>query len=360
MPAQAPRARPRSDTRLALIRQWLREDLRRPVERIVVASADASFRRYFRIFERPAAGLARTLIVMDAPPDKEDVRPYLKASQLLEHCGVHVPHIHEVDAARGLLLLEDLGSTQYLAALRSGADPQRLYGDALAALADIQVRGRGWCAELPRYDQQALERELALMPEWFCDRHLGLTLTAQESRLLRDTFGWLVREALAQPTVLVHRDYHSRNLMLLPERNPGVIDFQDAVAGPIGYDLVSLLKDCYITWPRERVERWVREYRRQLAGRGLDAGVDDREFLRWFDLAGVQRHCKVLGIFARLHYRDGKPGYLPDLPRTLDYVRDAAARYAELRDFALFIERRIVPRLAQANARVRRAAARRR
>jgi aminoglycoside/choline kinase family phosphotransferase len=360
MPGKDVLDRSRRDTRLALIRQWLREELCRPVERIEVASADASFRRYFRVFERPGAGRPRTLIVMDAPPEKEDVRPYVKVSQLLERCGVHVPHIHEADAARGLLLLEDLGSTQYLSRLRSGGDPERLYGDALATLADIQVRGRAYCAELPRYNQPALERELTLLPEWFCERHLGLTLAPEESRLLRETFDFLIREALAQPVVLVHRDYHSRNLMLLPERNPGVLDFQDAVAGPLGYDLVSLLKDCYIAWPRERIERWLREYRRMLAGRGLDAGADDREFLRWFDLAGVQRHCKVLGIFARLWYRDGKAGYLADLPLTLEYLRDAAARYAELREFALFVERRIVPRLARANARARRASPKRR
>jgi N-acetylmuramate 1-kinase len=335
-----------TDARLALIQDWLSRELGLRVERVEPASVDASFRRYFR-----ARLPGSTRIVMDAPPGKEDVRPYLKVTRLLENVGMHVPHVHEADEARGLLLLEDLGSTHYLSRLRNGGNVDALYGDALGALAELQVRGREAAGDLPAYDRAALLREMMLMPEWFCTRHLGLALTPAESALFQRTFSFLIDEALAQPQVFVHRDYHSRNLMVVKERNPGVLDFQDAVRGPLGYDLASLLKDCYIAWPRERVERWLLEYRRGLKARGMDAGGDEREFLRWFDLIGVQRHVKVLGIFARLWYRDGKPGYLPDLPLTLDYVRDAAARYAELRDFSRFIEQRVVPGLAAANER---------
>jgi hypothetical protein len=338
---------PPSDARLALIHDWVSGTLGLHPTLIEPASSDASFRRYFRVTERTG----RTSIVMDAPPGKEDVRPYLKVSGLLEGIGVHVPHVHQADIGQGLLLLEDLGSTQYLTRLDAGDDPERLYGDALDTLADIQVKGRDAAAELAPYDREALMREMSLMPEWFCSRHLGLASSAADDSVIRTAFEFLITEGLAQPTVFVHRDYHSRNLMLTTQRNPGVIDFQDALRGPTGYDLVSLLKDCYISWPRERVERWVSAYRARLAARGGPAGRDEREFLRWFDLIGVQRHIKVLGIFARLWYRDGKNGYLRDLPLTLEYVRDTCRRYAELADLSRLIEQHFVPELPRANAR---------
>jgi aminoglycoside/choline kinase family phosphotransferase len=337
---------PQTDARLALIHDWLSRDLGLHPHGMEPASSDASFRRYFRVFDAEGS-----FVVMDAPPGKEDVRPYLKISQLLEEIGVHVPHVHETDTERGFLLLEDLGTTLYLARLDAGDDPQPLYADALNALADIQARGHEAAAELAPYDREPLMREMALMPEWFCARHLGLELAAAEQELTAAAFEFLVTEALAQPQVFVHRDYHSRNLMVVRERNPGVIDFQDALRGPIGYDLVSLLKDCYISWPRDRVERWLRDFRDTLGSRGVAVGGDEREFLRWFDLIGVQRHIKVLGIFARLWYRDGKPGYLRDLPLTLEYVRDTCRRYAELAELSRFIEQRVVPELPRANAR---------
>jgi aminoglycoside/choline kinase family phosphotransferase len=213
------------------------------------------------------------------------------------------------------------------------------------------VRGRPLCAELAPYDRKELLREMALMPEWFLTRHLSLTLAPEETQLLAAAFEFLIAEALAQPEVFVHRDYHARNLMVVSERNPGIIDFQDALRGPVGYDLVSLLKDCYIEWPRERVVGWVSGYRRELGSLGGETGASESEFLRWFDLIGVQRHIKVLGIFCRLWYRDGKPAYLPDLPRTLGYVRDTCARYPELAALGRFIEQRVVAELARANAR---------
>jgi aminoglycoside/choline kinase family phosphotransferase len=340
-----------SDERIALIRAWLSSELQLHVSRFEPASADASFRRYFRIWEQDGT----TRIVMDAPPDKEDVGPFLQVGALLERCGVHVPHVEAADGPRGMLLLEDLGSMPYLTRLRAGADPQSLYEDALQALHRIQVGGAEAVRLLPPYDRAALQREMQLMPAWFCERHLGLTLDDSDRALLTRSFEFLTVEALAQPVVFVHRDFHSRNLMLMPERNPGVIDFQDALAGPVGYDLVSLLKDCYIDWPRARVEQWVSEYRALLlqtpsAGRSL-AGSDEQQFLRWFDLIGVQRHIKVLGIFARLWYRDGKSGYLADLPRTLNYVREAARLYPQLQGLGQWIERRVMPDFATANAR---------
>lgn len=342
---------PETDARLTLIHEWLSRDLGMRPDRVEPASADASFRRYFRVFHQSA-----TAIVMDAPPGKEDVRPYLKVTRLLEKLGAHVPHVHHADIDRGLLLMEDLGGTHYLSRFNAGEDPERLYGDALHVLADIQVHGRDAAAELAPYDREALARELALMPDWFIGRHLGHTLSDSESRTITRAFEFLIQEALAQPTVFVHRDFHSRNLMVIEDRNPGIIDFQDALRGPVGYDLVSLLKDCYISWPRERVEKWVQGFRALLRSKG-DAGAwlsgaDDKEFLRWFDLIGVQRHIKVLGIFARLWYRDGKAGYIRDLPLTLEYVRDTCKRYRELAELSRFLEDRVVGEMPRANERV--------
>jgi aminoglycoside/choline kinase family phosphotransferase len=343
---------PENDARLALLQGWLARDLSlRPV-RIERASSDASFRRYFRVVCEDC-----TLIAMDAPPATEDVRPYLRVTELLEPLGIHVPHVYEAHVDQGFVLLEDLGSTQYLAQLGAGGDARRLYGDALQALAEIQLRGAAAAAELSPYDRAPLARELALMPEWFLDRHLALELSGEEREIIVAAFEFLIGEALSQPEVFVHRDYHSRNLMVLGERNPGVIDFQDALRGPIGYDLVSLLKDCYICWPRERVLEWVSGYRSLLQSRGGRVGGSPAQFLRWFDLIGVQRHIKVLGIFARLWYRDGKPGYLRDLPLTLEYVREACRLYPELAELSAFLERRVAPELPRANERVARQAA---
>lgn len=349
-------ARPdlQEDPRLQAIHAWLRSDLGVTNYTLASASADASFRRYFRV--TTADGTSR--IVMDAPPDKEDIGPYLAVTDLLARCAVHVPAVHAVDRARGFVLLEDLGRTHYLTQLEAGGDADALYGAALDALLRIQVDGQSGAADLPPYDAAVLDREMALMPEWFCGRHLRLELSAADRAMLHEAFAFLRAECLAQPTVFVHRDYHSRNLMVLPQGGPGIIDFQDALRGPVGYDLVSLLKDCYVAWPRARVEQWLRGYRAKLVARGgaALAGADDRQFLRWFDGTGLQRHVKVLGIFARLHWRDGKPGYLGDLPRTLDYVREAAALFPELRAFGAFLETRVVPELPRANARARAAA----
>ncbi len=336
-----------ADSRDRHIETWQREELHWPLERLAPASADASFRRYFRVWRTDGV----TRVVMDAPPDKEDVVPYVQMSALLERCALHVPHIEAADTRRGLLLLEDLGATHLLARLEEGGDADALYGDALESLTRLQVASPALAAELPPYDKAVLDREMSLMPEWFCRQHLRLPGSDESRALLQTTGDFLVREILQQPIVLVHRDYHSRNLMVTADRSPGVLDFQDALAGPIGYDLVSLLKDCYIDWPRTRVEGWVRAHHARLRAAGMPLDVSESQFLRWFDLVGLQRHIKVLGIFARLWYRDGKSGYLADLPRTLEYVRDTAHRYHELARFAAWVESALVPVLPVANLR---------
>ena len=333
------------DARLALLEDWLSRDLNLRAARIEPASSDASFRRYFRVF--CADG---TYVVMDAPPGREDVRPYLRVSKLLEPLGIHVPHVHAADVERGWVLLEDLGTTPYLTRLGEPGAADALYADALETLARLQLHGASAAGELAPYDRAALKREMDLMPEWFLERHLRLRLPEQTRAALDATFEWLIGEALAQPQVFVHRDYHSRNLMVTASGNPGVIDFQDALRGPVGYDLVSLLKDCYIAWPRERVCAWVSRYRAQLGGSAL-AGRDEREFLRWFDLIGVQRHLKVLGIFARLWHRDGKVGYLRDLPLTLHYLQQTCTEYPQLAALGTLLQDPVAAELPRANAR---------
>jgi aminoglycoside/choline kinase family phosphotransferase len=334
------------DPRLTLLTAWLAEALGRAPERVAPASADASFRRYFRAFSG-----GRTWVAMDAPPEREDLAPYLRVATLLAAQGVHVPAVLAQDAQNGFLLLSDLGSLQLLEALKTGADPARMYSDAIAMLIRLQRTPLAAAADLPRYDAAQLRREMMLLPEWFIARHLGVTLTPAEEGVVLAAFGFLERAALVQPVVLVHRDYHSRNLMVLGADNPGVLDFQDAVVGPVSYDLVSLLKDCYLRWPRERVLGWVDEYRRLAAQAGIAGPADRAEFIRDFDLMGLQRHLKVLGIFARLWYRDGKPGYLRDLPRVLEYALEVTGAFAELADLDGLFRARLVPAFEAAQAR---------
>ena len=330
-----------ADLRLQSLERWIAGLPGPPVERIAPASADASFRRYFRIHR--AGG---TQIAMDAPPEREALDTWLRVARILAATGVHVPPVLAVDAEQGFVLIGDLGRQHYLEALAGGADPEPLYADAIGALVRMQSVGAASTAELPPYDRELLMRELALFPEWFVARHLGLSPDAAERRVIAAAFDWLCDQALAQPEVLVHRDYHSRNLLVRPEGNPGIVDFQDAVRGPVSYDLVSLLKDCYIVWPRKRLLGWLDLYRAQAMHAGLDVGVDRTEFLQWFDRMGLQRHLKVLGIFARLWHRDGKPGYLGDLPRVLEYTLEASAAEPALAEFDAFLRKRVVPAFA--------------
>jgi len=338
-----------SDSRLAALTHWVVDTLGFAGSRIEPASADASFRRYFRV----ARG-SDTYIVMDAPPDKEDLRPFVGVARTLAAMGLNVPIVLARDEPQGFLLLSDLGTRQYLDELAAERDVERLYADALQALVTLQTTDDGAARRLPPYDRALLLREMDLMPEWFLVRHLGLDVGAPDRALLHRTFDTLADAALAQPRTFVHRDYHSRNLLLCEDANPGILDFQDAVYGPVTYDAVSLLKDCYVAWPQARVRGWVLGYREMLLEAGVSLGGDGRGdpdgFVRWFDLMGLQRHIKVLGIFARLFHRDGKAGYLKDLPRVLDYVRAAAAAYPETAEFAGYVASRIDPAFALARA----------
>lgn len=285
------------------------------------ASADASFRSYWRVRLSDKS----TRIVMDAPPGKEDVRPWIDIAHRLRKAGIHAPAVFAEDIDQGFLLLEDLGSRTYLPELTDDT-VDALYAEALASLERMQRDAD--TAELSVYDESRLVAEMELMPEWFLKRHLGHTPTCDEWDVIELAFRQLTDNARRQPQVFVHRDYHSRNLLILERDGPGVIDFQDAVSGPVTYDLVSLLRDCYIAWPAERVERWVDGYRQRLARAGL-AEADARTFRRWFDLMGLQRHIKVLGIFCRLWYRDGKSTYLNDLPLVWRYASNVMAAYPE-------------------------------
>ncbi|WHZ20871.1 MAG: Phosphotransferase involved in threonylcarbamoyladenosine t(6)A37 formation in tRNA [Rhodanobacteraceae bacterium] len=296
------------------------------------ASEDASARSYWRV--RGARGSA---IVMDAPPGSGNLDAWLDVDARLRAAGLNAPEVLAEDRAQGFLLLSDLGTRPYLSELND-ATADALYADALDALLAIQTRVDP--AGLPRYDEPLLVRELELLPTWFLQRHLGISIECDEWDIIEVAFRLLTDNALRQPQVFVHRDYHSRNLMRVPEHNPGIVDLQDAVSGPVSYDLVSLLRDCYIAWDGDRVRDWAEAYRRRLIDAGaLDHRVDATRWQRWFDLTGLQRHLKVLGIFCRLWYRDSKRGYLADLPRVWHYVRSVTSGYPELRDFLALLER---------------------
>ncbi|MDD4912987.1 MAG: phosphotransferase [Sideroxydans sp.] len=291
---------------------------------IAPASADASFRRYFRAIFADGS----TKIVMDAPPQHEDCKPFLHVGKLFEEAGAHVPHVYAQDLEQGFLLLSDLGNTTYLQALNEG-DPQTLYGGATDALIKIQLASRP--NDLPPYDEALLRRELNLFPEWYISKHLGVMLTAKQQAKLEEVFARLIANNLAQPCVYVHRDYHSRNLMVTADNSPGVIDFQDAVYGPITYDLASLFKDAYVKWEEPQIIDWLIRYWQKARKAGLPVHEDFGEFYRDYELMGAQRHIKVLGIFARLYHRDGKEGYLKDMPLVMEYLHKACERYIDLK-----------------------------
>lgn len=279
---------------------------------------------------------------MDAPPEQEDSLPFVRIAGYLEAMRLNAPRVVEANLDEGFLLLSDLGTQQYLEVLREdNTAAPNLYADALEALLVLQRRGAAYQSQLPAYDDRLLRFELSLFHDWLCETHLGIAFSDEEEQSWQDCCDLLVANALDQPQVFVHRDYHSRNLMLTEANNPGILDFQDAVEGPFTYDLVSLLKDCYVQWPAAQVWQWALDFYN-----GVDAKVrerlDEDQFRRYFELMGAQRHLKAAGIFARLNHRDGKPGYLADVPRTLSYVVELAPRYPELGFLVDLIESRVL------------------
>ena len=333
------------DPRRKALRSWLTARLPDVGGELEPISGDASFRRYFRVTTAHGSRIA-----MDAPPDREETAPFVDVAERLAAAGVNAPRVLASDAERGFLLLTDLGDRLYLDALDE-VDAERLYGDALATLVRMQTGTT--CAGLPDYDAPRLHSEMELFPQWFLGTHLGLAPAAVRGDL-DAAFDALARAALEQPRVFVHRDYHSRNLLVTEHDNPGVLDFQDAVAGPLTYDLVSLLRDCYIAWPEARTAAWLEQYREGALAAGIDPPPMG-ELRRWFDLMGVQRHLKAIGIFARLWHRDGKPRYLGDIPRTWGYIERLLPAYPELAPLrrvasALSLDERIAALAARGHA----------
>ncbi len=326
------------DARLAALKAWTDGIDVVAGSEPVPASADASFRRYFRLQSGP-----NSFIAMDAPPPQEDCLPFVKIAGYLEAMRLNAPRIIDANLDEGFLLLSDLGSRQYLGELQHDASSApELYSDALAALAAMQRRGAAYQGLLPPYDDELLRFELSLFHDWLCGTHLGISFTEEEERAWQDCCDVLVTNALDQPQVFVHRDYHSRNLMLTDEGNPGILDFQDAVEGPLTYDLASLLKDCYVKWPAQQIWRWALTFYEALDSTTRER-IDKERFRRYFELMGTQRHLKAAGIFARLNHRDGKPAYLEDVPRTLSYIVDLSGRYEELEFLIELIEERVHP-----------------
>lgn len=321
------------DSRTAALAEWLSNGLGLEVDSLKPASSDASFRRYFRV--KHAQGCH---VVMDAPPDKENTEPFIRVAALLSSADIHVPAIYQQNLLQGFLVLEDLGSHCFLDQLQTDT-ADALYSSAMDSLFKLQTRINPLTSQLPRYDQALLQRELGIFDEWFLDKLLGVVLP---DAIKQPFHQLLIDSALQQPQVCVHRDFHSRNLMVLATDSPGVIDFQDAVIGPISYDLVSLLRDCYISWPQAQIDGWVKTYYLRLQQAGL-LTVELPQFQQWFDWMGLQRHLKAIGIFSRLHLRDNKSGYLADIPRTLAYVQQVTAHYPQLQAFNQFVQQSILP-----------------
>jgi aminoglycoside/choline kinase family phosphotransferase len=334
-----------ADPRADLAREWALAQLALPEAQFAPASADASFRRYFRI-----TGGARSWVVMDAPPEREDSGPFVAVAGLLRRWGINAPEILAQDRERGFLLLTDLGTQTFLQAIQGGADAAPLFADALAALVQMQARSLGDEAALralPAYDAQLLWREVRLFSEWYLPRHLGVTLPAEDAGELERAMGLLVKSALMQPRCFVHRDFMPRNLML-GTPGPGVLDFQDAVLGPVSYDPVCLYKDAFWSAPAAFVHDGLQQYWTLAREAKLPVAAVFGEFWRQAEWMGVQRHLKVLGIFARLSHRDGKPHYAADTPRFVRYVMEVATKYPELAPLAQVFERHVLPRVEAA------------
>ena len=313
--------------RQSQLQQWLESIAENTYTNLQPASADASFRQYFRVTNTLDN---KTYVVMDAPPEKENCHLFVLVTELIRGVGVNAPDIIALDLQQGFLLLDDLGNKPYLDHLNNDTADE-LYIDAINALIKMQTID----AMLPAYNETLLQTELDLFEAWYLNRHLNIQLNENQKVSLNLIFKILIKNAEEQPQVFVHRDYHSRNLMITDNNNPGVIDYQDAVIGPVTYDLVSLFKDCYIQWPEEKIEHWLDLYLARLTPTRF---IEKETLLYWFDLMGVQRHLKVLGIFARLNYRDGKSQYLNDLPLTLKYIVDTCEKYDELQPLKQLLE----------------------
>jgi len=316
--------------------QWAGQALRTGGELALRPLAgDAGFRRYFRAASQPS------LIAVDSPQARTNPARFVALADYLRRHGIHTPMVVAADVEQGFMLLEDLGDTQLLSEL-NGDSVDGLYGEVLNELLCLQqIPPAGDL--FPPYNRELLLAEMRILPEWLAQKLLGYQLDERERQLLENTYALLLDSAVEQPQVLVHRDYHSRNLMLRDGERPGVVDFQDAVWGPVTYDLVSLLRDCYVRWPRDRVERWALSYAATAEAAGILAPVAPETFLRWFDWMGLQRHIKVLGLFPRLYLRDGKAGYLPDLPLVIRYALEVAGRYPELKPFADWFRSALLP-----------------
>lgn len=324
------------DKRANELLSWLKNKY--DVSAIQSLAGDASFRRYFRV----TLNGRHQAVAMDAPPETEEIAPFIKIAQTFARLGVKAPEILASDVTQGFLLLTDFGDRLYLSQLNEKS-ADKLYQGAINALLLLQrCKGIDDYA-MPSFDRDFIAMELARFPEWFLGKQLKMRLSGAENQLLNDTFEILAENILQQPIVCVHRDYHSRNLLVLDNGEVGVIDFQDAVWGPISYDLVSLLKDCYIVWSGSHIERWVSFYYDMAVTQGVLPDVGLTQFTEWFHWTGIQRHLKVLGIFSRLNQRDGKSGYLKDMPRVFDYVMQALPHYPQLREFHSFLQRRVQP-----------------
>lgn len=326
-----------TDPRLAQLNEWIATLNVADPASSRPASADASFRRYFRVNVLPEhqASLGATLVAMDAPPERENVLGFVKVNEMLTHAGVSVPRIVATDYERGFMLMSDLGTTTYLQVLDHD-NASTMYAEALEALVKFQLTSEP--GVLPEYDRAFLQRELNLFTEWYVGHHLQATLTDKQQAELQAVFDAILANVTAQQQVYVHRDYHSRNLMWMDAGNPGVLDFQDALYGPITYDIASLLRDAYVQWDEELVLDWAIRYWQHAKSLGLPVNKDIDAFYKDFEYMGLQRHLKILGIFCRLHYRDGKDQYLGDLPTVMEYVRKTAGRYKDLKPLVRLLD----------------------
>ena len=318
-----------TDTRKYLLQNWLNENYDLVDDSLAPVSGDASFRRYYRFTAKGAHGFDRvSLVAVDAPPDLENSQPFIDICQLLRQHDCLAPEIFEYSLEKGFFVIEDFGNQLLLDTLNENSSDY-LYSSAMQSLIKMQTIDT---TTLPKYDSELLQREMQLFSDWYLTKHKQINIDDSLQELLSNTYSLLESNALEQPQVFVHRDYHSRNLMMLDYDRLGIIDFQDAVEGPITYDLVSLLRDCYIAWPQEKIDQWVEQFIEMLPHK-----IESERFIRWFDLMGIQRHLKATGIFCRLNYRDNKPDYLNDIPRTLNYVSNVSSKYDDLKSFNKFI-----------------------